>query len=117
MMGFSAALSLAIRALPYARYALIAGLALGIYLQGRGSAQREAALANAKATIEVLQENTRRSQQAAFGAAQAAKARAVKEQDLQKKVDDYEDALKARGTAECLLDDDYDDAGRLREFK
>jgi hypothetical protein len=115
MMGFNLALSLALRALPYARYVLIAGLALGVYFQGRGSAQREAALADAKATIEVLQEATRRNALAAEQATQAANRRALNERNLQNKVDDYEDALKARADAGCLLNDD--DVGRLHEFK
>jgi hypothetical protein len=112
MMGFNLALSLALRALPYVGMATLAGW---IYLQGQWSAERAAELSQARATIDVLEEATRRNALAAEKATQAANRRALNERILQNKVDDYEDELKARGSAGCVLNDD--DVGRLRQFK
>jgi hypothetical protein len=112
MMGFNLALSLALRALPYAGMAALAGW---IYLQGQWSAQRAAELSTARATIAVLEETTRRNALAAEQATQAANRRALNERILQNKVDDYEEELKARANAGCLLDDN--DIRRLQPFQ
>jgi predicted negative regulator of RcsB-dependent stress response len=111
-MGFSFAIQMLLRIGPYIGMAALAGW---IYWQGYDSAQRKAALNDAKQTIEVLQENTRRNSAAAYTAQQAAQARAKTAKELSLKVDAYEDELKARGNSGCILDDA--DVGRLQQLK
>jgi hypothetical protein len=111
MMGSSLVMSLVWRLVPYLGLLAAAGW---IYLQGQWSAQNKAELATAKATIIVLEETTRRNALAAEAATQAANRRALNERLLQNRIENYEDALKARSSTGCLLDDD--DARRLHEL-
>ncbi len=111
-MGSSLALSLVLRLAPYLGIAAALGW---VYLQGQWAAEDKARLADAKATIQVLQEQTRRNALAAEAATQAANRRALNERELQNRIENYEDALRDRGGPGCLLDDA--DVNSLRDIK